>query len=116
MKEMSAKYNELIGQYQSGSITKSNFDIQKYQLTGQPPARGDEFSDTMNGLSHLMGEYIPLEGAGGKFVPSPPWLKWYTKQQFVVVPMVIYAELIALRRLVRDENLPVSQAISNSCS
>ena len=62
-------------QMQRNQISKHEFDIRRYALTGQPPTQGTEFDDFMTALTHLGGEGIPLEMGGGEIVASPPWLE-----------------------------------------
>ena len=125
MKEMSEKYGVLVDQWQSGRISKSQFDVQKFQLTGCPPSNGDEYSDMMNAIYHLMGDHLPIEivpeGKATKkqlskqVVPSPPWLMWYPQQQHMAICMIVYQEFVECRSVIGG-TLVLSQSIASTAS
>ena len=122
-KEIGAKLQSLKMQMSNGSISRSTFDTKRYELTGCPPSTGGELEGLLEGLIHLGGDTIPLESGGGKFIPSPEWLKDYLPQQFVALQMVILYEIVGCRAELIDgniykpaaeEDLVFSQAICNS--
>mmetsp|Transcript_3531 Transcript_3531/g.7804 ORF Transcript_3531/g.7804 Transcript_3531/m.7804 type:complete len:735 (-) Transcript_3531:443-2647(-) len=97
LSKMGSKLEELKVLRQSGSISQMEFDTKRYQLTGQPPTQGSEFSEFLNGLTHLGGDHIPAEMGGGKIIPSPSWLKWYKPQQFVAVQQVLFFKVLGCK-------------------
>ncbi|KAL7538032.1 hypothetical protein ACHAWF_005971 [Thalassiosira exigua] len=121
-KEVSRKFDALVRQYRGGGMSKGEFDAAKFEITGCPPADGSEFEGFLTALSHLMGDYLPLENPTGdrsrerrKLVPSPEWLGGFKNQQFIAISMCIYHELVGCRRLLGGD-LVMSPGIANIAS
>ncbi|KAL9178915.1 hypothetical protein ACHAXT_011888 [Thalassiosira profunda] len=93
------KLVELKQQMQRREISQVEFDRGRWNLTGLPPARGDEFVELVNALTLLGGNQIPIEMGGGKFIPSPPWLEWFNPQQLMAIQQVIWGEVMGMKHL-----------------
>ena len=57
-------------QVNAGSMSQNEMAIRRQQLLGLPPTTGTEFSDFLNGITHLGGDHIPAEMGGGEYLAS----------------------------------------------
>ena len=97
LSRMRDKMIELKTLRQRNLITEMEFNIKRFELTGQPPLDGMEHYEFLSCITVMGGDYVPIEFGGGKFIPSPPWLKWYQPQQVIALHMTNYFKIIGIR-------------------
>ena len=125
LSHLTPKLEALKKQVQVGSISQNEFDTRRYQLLGLPPTNGTEFSDFLNGITHMGGDNLPAEMGGGKFIPSPPWLEFFAPQQFAAIQQCIMYQVLTCKQKLgrtdfathdwtKGEDLVLSPAIVNA--